>query len=225
MPEPAREFSITTSHVLDASLETLVMHARNGDRSAFEEICNVFMNPICAYLTHVTGSVSVGQDLANDVFLKVLKGLPKTNEHLHLHFRAWIYRIATNCAMDYFRSQKGVHTISLDDSEGDDLVSITSLNTAQGIHLLQNMSVAGPEVQFCDKELIIQALERISPQCRKCLYLYYFEDYKQSDIAELLGLSESTVRSNISRGREQFKQVYADLTREYDHKERGGSAS
>ncbi len=103
MLNSANEFPLSGSSDSQAFAETIVA-ARNGDEAAFSFLFETYKARICTYLAHLIGNEEEGRDLAQDTFLKAWRALPQT--HKALQFEAWLYRIATNTALDYLRSQK-----------------------------------------------------------------------------------------------------------------------
>jgi hypothetical protein len=99
----ANEFPLSGSSDSQAFAGTIVA-ARNGDEAAFSFLFETYKARICTYLAHLIGNEEEGRDLAQDTFLKAWRALPQT--HKALQFEAWLYRIATNTALDYLRSQK-----------------------------------------------------------------------------------------------------------------------
>src|SRR5689334_306010 len=79
----------------------LVARARAGDQAAFGEIFDQYQTPLVNYLYRVVGDWELAADLAQDTFLKAYQALPRTDEPLQLG--PWLYRIATNTALDALR--------------------------------------------------------------------------------------------------------------------------
>jgi RNA polymerase sigma-70 factor (ECF subfamily) len=83
-------------------------------------------------------------------------------------------------------------------------------------------SIAGPEEQVEEAELLKLALARVSTTYRPCLILYVVEEYSQRQIAELLQIKESSIGRYVSRGKEELRQIYRRLTNESGLSIRGG---
>ena len=73
------------------------------------------------------------------------------------------------------------------------------------------LRIQGPEEQVSETDLIQTVLARLSPQYRTCLLLQVIAGFSQRETAHLLGISEKSVGSNVCRGREQFRRIYASL--------------
>ncbi len=121
-------------------------------------------------------------------------------------FAGWIYRIATNCAYNYQHRARHLDIVPWDAYRGRDA----------------ELSIAGPEEQVEETELLKLALARVSPTYRPCLILYVIEELPQRKIADLLKIKESSVGKYVSRGKEELRQIYHRLVKEQNAVTRGG---
>lgn len=178
----------------------LVELARKGDTRGFAGLFQSYNAPICTYLARLVGDDEVGRDLAQETFLHVWKSLPDL--HGELHFKAWLYRIATNIARSHLRHERLIRWLPW---------------TEPGEHQpYNNQCIAGPEEQVSEMECVAQALAQLAPQCRACLLLQLVGGFKQREVALLLEISEKSVSAYGSRGREQFRLVYRRLKEEME---------
>ncbi len=173
-----------------ASLTEMVERARAGDAQGFSALFQRFNGPICTYLARLVGNDELGRDLAQETFLLAWKNLP----HLQgeLHFKAWLYRIATNVARSHLRHERLIRWLPW--VERDNLPNLT-----------------GPEEHVGEIECVEQALAYLAPQCRVCLLLQLVGGFSQHEIAAMLGISEKSVGAYVFRGREQFRMAYRRL--------------
>ena len=124
-------------------------------------------------------------DLIQETFLKAWKAYPKFN--YDSDFKTWIYRIARNTLTDYFRKQK---TFSPIDEVGE----------------LSN------EVEMQD--LITAGLAKLNEKQREIFILHYYLSYTQSEISELVGVPEGTIKSRVYKAKEIFKDFIEKNERE-----------
>ena len=96
--------------------ERLVERALAADRSAFEALVRRHQTPLVNHLYRLIGSRDAALDLAQDVFIKVYTSLASFDPKYR--FTTWLYRIASNCAIDQLR-KKQIPTFSLDPAFGD----------------------------------------------------------------------------------------------------------
>lgn len=129
-----------------------------------------------------TRSKEAAEDIFQDVFLKLVSKRPVfDNEE---HEKAWFCRVTVNCANSYWRNPFRRRTQSLDETEAGKL------------------SAPGPEE---DSAGLNACLDRLSPELRTIVHLYYYEGYSSPEIAALLGKGESAVRMALMRARRQLR--------------------
>jgi RNA polymerase sigma-70 factor, ECF subfamily len=172
-----------------------VEQASKGDTLAFDNLYQFFYTPIRLYLAHMVGDDEEGYDLAQETFLKAWQGLPGIRNISR--FDTWLYRIATNTAIDHLRRRKFRWPL---------------WKCSEEEILPDYMCVAGPEEQVGEREHIQQALAQVSLKYRCCLLLQLVADLSQREIANSLNISEKSVSIYVMRGCEQFRQVYQRLS-------------
>ena len=100
---------------MDLEIQGLVERAQGGDREAFGDIYERLAPKVYSYLYHHTnGRAQVAEDLSEEVFVKVLEKL-RNYQDRGLPFVSWVYRIAHNHLVDYFRTQPKYGVVSIDD--------------------------------------------------------------------------------------------------------------
>ena len=182
----------------------LVLRAQKGDQLAFEVLYERYNDRICRYLSRMVGDDGIGCELTQEVFLKAWEALLGLRDPSR--FASWLYRIATNRAYNYQQHAKLLHMIPWEEYALRE----------------ETRSIAGPEEQVEEAELLKLALARVSTTYRPCLILYVVEEYSQRQIAELLQIKESSIGRYVSRGKEELRQIYRRLTNESGLSIRGG---
>src|SRR5436309_14462595 len=185
----------------------VVRDAQAGNISAFNTLFQYYNARICTYLARMVGNDEEGRDLAQETFIKVWRALP--GMHDEMHFDTWLYRIATNTAIDHLRRGKFRWTLCKNSKANE---------TSKG------METVGPEARVEEAELIKLALAQLSPQYRACLLLQHVAGFTQREIAQSLNLSEKSVSIYVARGCEQFRQAYARLEEGHEAIKRRRSA-
>ncbi len=173
--------------------EELVLRFRAGNVSAFDQLFQRYEQPLCKYLVGLVGE-NCAYDLAQDIFIVAYRKLPSMQKVLN--FRAWLYQVVTNLARDYWRHIRLIQWLPW--VEHKEL-------SADG-----HIFAAGPELQVEEAEFISKVMSWASPKYRPCLYLDIFEDMRQHEIADLLGMAERTVRRYIFLGKEELRKAYND---------------
>ena len=173
---------------LDSSEAQLVTLARSGDQNAFGELAGQYQGPLFGYLYRLTGDTERSKDLLQDTLLQAFRDIGKVKGSLS--FKAWLYRIATNNAYDYFRRQR--------------LRSFLPFSTTKD----RLRDQRDPMESLDTKMQVQQALLTVPPHLRVCLLLYFVDGYRQREIADMLGMKEDAVRKRVLRGSVAFRSAY-----------------
>ncbi len=178
----------------DENLLNLVKRAKEGDDESFGSLFELWYPSIWRHLCRMVGNEEDASDLAAETFIKAWYRLPRIRDERR--FRAWLYKIATNAALDYKRNrntqkQGAQHTESLQEDYVDE-------------------HAARFEDQVEEQELIELALNHISPRPKAC-YLLYAEGFSYAEIAELMEMKVKSIGTYISIAREQFRRAYNRL--------------
>lgn len=195
MPSTARDPTSSRLPEQEIWYVEVVEQARSGDQPAFNTLFEYYNTRICTYLAHIVGNEEEGRDLAQETFLKAWQAIGSI--HNEARFDTWLYRIATNTAIDYLRRRK-FRWSSWATNENDDTPA--------------SMRISGPEEQVAETEHVRQALAKVSLKYRTCLLLQLVADFSQRQIAASLKISEKSVSVYVSRGCEQFRVAYQQLS-------------
>ncbi|MBI5640271.1 MAG: sigma-70 family RNA polymerase sigma factor [Nitrospirae bacterium] len=178
----------------------LIERFKDGDNSAFEELILKYQDRIYNLCRHMLGNAHDAEDMAQDSFIKAYQNLKRFRPEAS--FYTWLYRIAVNTCLDFkkrpffeslFRtSDKGEEFVLEPISEGPSPEK--ELETRQMMHALQ------------------KGLAQLSPKFRTVLILREMEGFSYEEIAEVLDLSTGTVKSRISRAREELKKSMTKFT-------------
>lgn len=147
------------------------------------------------------------EDVLQDVLFKVHRNLSQLENMANL--APWIYQIARNSIIDYYRSRK----VTLPVSELPEF--LTNEESSENVN---------SEIITCLKPMLDQLPEKY----RQALILAYIEGFTQKEVAERLGLSISGAKSRVQRGRQKLKEMLLDCCSlefdrvgniiEYEHK-------
>ena len=168
----------------------------------FEEIYEEFLPKIRRYLARLLGEQKA-EDIAQEVFAKVHRGLDSFKGQSKLS--TWIYRIATNTAIDKLRSPAHRHAsgqIPLEDSAA--VENNTSTITRSQTSIDQN--VIRKEMSACVREYV----DRLPPDHRTVLVLSELEGFKNREIADILQITLENVKVRLHRARARLKQELDD---------------
>lgn len=168
----------------------LVLRAQGGELRAFEILYERYHARISRYLTRMVGDDGVADELSQETFRNAWEAL--LTLHDPARFTSWLYRLATRHASQYQNHIRLIRTNLWEEERAS----------------AANLRIAHPEKRSEETELIKQVLTRVSPTYRPCFILYVIEKWPPEQIADVLGIAPTTVANYISRGQEEFRQIY-----------------
>ncbi len=178
------------------SEEMLIKKAKSGDEQAFSAIVKLYEKQVYNSALYISKNREDAFDISQEVFLKLWRTLPAFRGEASL--KTWIAKITRTCAIDYVkaRNAKTASSLTYENDEEKD------------IEVIDDDVSSNPTQSYERKETVAavrQAVDTLPEPIRETLILREFHDLSYADIAKLLGISEGTVKSRISRGREQIK--------------------
>jgi RNA polymerase sigma factor (sigma-70 family) len=175
-----------TSHPQNSTEdELLAIRCQLGEPAAFEDLIARWHGPLWTYVRRVVGDEDAAREVVQDVWIRVLRGIPKLRDGSKL--RAWLFGIARRTVMDRLRERyAGPLETEIDLSE----VPADTWSSHEE-HELQQLE---------------GALARLPTVERDVLTLFYLEDLTLADIAEALGVPVGTVKSRLFRARRVLRQ-------------------
>jgi RNA polymerase sigma-70 factor (ECF subfamily) len=175
----------------DCSDSDLVDRCLKGDRTCFRYLYQRYQHKVRSTLYQLCGP-SLLDDLAQEVFLRVWKGLPKLKHKEN--FSTWLYRITWNVASDQRQAFAQQHSF---DSK--------LKNQAEMARVIVKDSTSDL-MQLHYQDLVQRGLEQLSFEHRSVLVLHDLEDIPQKAVAEILGLPAGTVKSRVFYARNAMRQ-------------------
>jgi RNA polymerase sigma-70 factor (ECF subfamily) len=168
----------------------------------FPQIYEAFQPRIHRYLLHLVGEPEA-EDLTQEVFVKVSQSLGAFRGESQLS--AWLYRIATNAAIDRMRSASFRQGAGLDSLELSDETDGRDAWTGEEAPSL--------EQQLMQKEMyacFVEYVKRLPPNYRTVVVLSELEQLPNDEIARILGLRLEVVKIRLHRGRHRLLQELRD---------------
>jgi RNA polymerase sigma-70 factor (ECF subfamily) len=183
--------------------QQIVEACQGGDPAAFEGLVRQYGPSVLGFLTRICGDRDRAEDCFQETFGRVHRNLHQVRPAA---FRAWLFRIATNTAIDGFRRQGRVKMTSLDQiSDGENLGAMRDAIVDP---------VPGPvEVASRHEQLaaVRQAVASLPDGQRAALVLAYYQQMSYSQVAEVLGCSVGTVKTQMSRALATLAERLPDL--------------
>jgi RNA polymerase sigma factor (sigma-70 family) len=170
--------------------EMLMLAVRNGDVGRLGELFERYHGPLFDFLSRITGDRTAAEDLVQDVFVRILKYRRTYRDDSC--FETWVYRIARNARVDYFKRRRPVEGIGPD-----------------GLEL--PASTPGPQQQLeqsLDAERLKRALAELPDEKRELLALAKYRGMKYERIAELLAVDVGTVKVRVHRAVKDLREIF-----------------
>jgi RNA polymerase sigma-70 factor (ECF subfamily) len=180
-----------------------MLRVKAGDQSAFDYLVQKYRRPLVSFMYRMARNTAVAEDLAQEVFLRVYRS--RETYEASAKFTTWLYRIATNLAVNHARDTRHERpevTVSLDEPDEE---TGTTLDVADGTVSAEEALVRRERMMA-----IRSRVEALPERQRLAVIMHKYQqmDYKQ--ISEVLKLSESATKSLLFRAyetlREQLKQ-------------------
>jgi RNA polymerase sigma-70 factor (ECF subfamily) len=164
----------------------------------FPNIYETFQPKILRYLTRLVGDTEA-EDLTQEVMIKVSDASPNFRGESQLS--TWIYRIATNAALDRLRSPSYQRVVQNCSASAE--VEIDDRNAAT----IEKTPLLEPQVFRKEmNECIHGFIQKLPENYHTVLILSEFEGFKNSEIAGILGISLGTVKIRLHRAKEKLKE-------------------
>lgn len=176
------------------TVDELVRRAAGGDEDAFARLVELHEKKVYNLTLRMCGNPEDAADAAQDAFLAAWKGLP--NFRGEAGFSTWLYRLASNAAIDHLRRvrrQRG--ELSLDDN-GLGLDAVDGAPSPQA-------RAEGAEL----REAVAAGLGQLSEDHRQALVLREIQELSYEEIASALEVDLGTVKSRISRARGALRKI------------------
>lgn len=171
-------------------LQEIIALAARGDRKSQQFIFEYLYGKMIVVCLRYTNNDDEAKDILQEGYLKVFDQLKSFT--LTGSFEGWVRRIMTNTAIDYYRKRKRDKIVYAQDDYLYDLDAV------------QDQS--GEEDFLVDPQYIVKELQDLSPAYRLVFNLYVVEGYSHKEIAETLGISEGTSKSNLSKAKDNLKK-------------------
>jgi RNA polymerase sigma-70 factor (ECF subfamily) len=159
-----------------------------GEAKAFEELVNLYKDMVLNLAARMTGRADGAEDIAQEVFLRVWKALPKFRGECKLS--TWIYRITINLCIAEGKSAQGrSEFMPLDEPA---VMALPQLR-------VESANEYAEEVVL--KERLGPLMARMPQHYRTAISLYYLKDLSYQEISEIMGVPMGTVKSYLFRGK------------------------
>ncbi|MBU1203027.1 RNA polymerase sigma factor [Patescibacteria group bacterium] len=164
----------------------LILNCQNGDSAAFGQLYDKYFQKIYRFIYYKTSHKETSEDLTSLTFSKALEKIQSFDTSSSF-FSAWLYKIARNNLIDYYRSNK--ETTSLEEN----------FMTYDDKKLEENIS------QKQELEKITEKLDSLSPQQKEIIIMRVWNELSYKEISQIVGKSEGSCKMTFSRAIKQLK--------------------
>jgi RNA polymerase sigma-70 factor (ECF subfamily) len=184
----------SSKRVEDFSLDAL----RSGDRAEFALLVDAYYEMIYRLAIKMVNNPQDAEDILQETFIKAYRHLKNFDGRSSLS--TWLYRIATNEALMFLRRQKP-DTVSVDES----------LDTGEGevepLQIIDWSSLPEEELMSAEAQVYLdKAVDKLSPSLRVVFVLRDIQGLSTRETAEVLDISETAVKTRLSRARLQLRE-------------------
>ena len=174
--------------------KSLIDAHRQGDPAAFGELVRRYGDSVLGYLIRMSGNREQAEDLFQETFKRVHE---KAHTFRGPQFKSWLFKIATNAALDGRRRSRRMKAISLYQKLDSDNMNSEQLGVIAKADDSYNPSDQASKAE--QAEQVRQAIELLPERQRATLVLAYYQQLSYTDVAEVLGCSVGTVKTQMFR--------------------------
>ena len=179
---------------MDTELRLITKIRKDGDRAAADTLVRKYYDEIYRFMRKQTSDSDAALDLTQEVFISILRSINRFNPKKGAGFRTWLYKIATDKTVDYFRSRaaRRVETLSIDDVQPIDETDFT--------------------LRFEDRdftERVCVFVNALPTDTQRIFRLHIFGGYTFAAIAEQTEMPESSVKSKYYRLLNTLRKEFA----------------
>jgi len=195
-PQAGAEAALPSNGLSDAEV---MLRVKAGDESAFEYLLQKYRRSMVSFMYRMAHNSAAAEDLAQEVFLRVYRS--RGSYEASAKFTTWLYRIATNLAVNYARDtrrERPENTVSLDEPAD---------NTGRTMDI-PDASLTVEEMLVRQERLaaVRQRVQALPERQRMAVVMHKYQQMDYRQIAEVLKLSESATKSLLFRAYETLRE-------------------
>ena len=187
------ENKLTTKAVYDYRLVRLAIE--NSDQRAYAELLQRYRESVYFMMMKMCNNKDDAEDLTIEAFGRAFKKLDQYSPDFA--FSTWLFKIASNNAIDFIRKKKQKYSISID----------TKVDTTEGYDHSSNIrsTTLDPEENFIRKQKIESVrllVDNLKPKYKEMIELFYFQELSHEEISNKLNLPIGTIKAQLFRARD-----------------------
>jgi RNA polymerase sigma-70 factor, ECF subfamily len=181
----------------------LVQRCQQGDSAAAERLILRYQNRIYNAILRICTNPDDAAELTQDTFVKVIDNINKFEGISS--FYTWVFRIGVNLTLNYCQRNMKLGLKSLDAEDSYDNTDKKVLKELLADNNLPDPAAVAQNKELCD--LVVKALEKLDDAQRAVIVLRDIEGMNYAQIAEVLDIELGTVRSRLSRARNNLREI------------------
>ena len=175
----------------------LMLSVKEGDEASFAMLLARYRTPVMNFIYRMVQNQPVAEELAQEVFLRVYRA--RNGYAPSAKFTTWLFRIATHLALNAIRDNRGDRVTDSLDEEQTPAAAVADRRASVEQVLLE-------EARLMEVRRAVQALPA---KQRAAVLMHKYEEMEYAQIAQVLGCSESAVKSLLFRAYETLRQKLA----------------
>lgn len=182
---------------METTIKHVVKQVKKGNHEAFGFLIEQFEQPIFQHCYRLLGSFHDAEEVAQETFVKAYTNIKTFKQRQN--FTPWLYRIATNTAIDWMRKKKPLYVLDQ---------PITAGETATYLDQMMDEKLSTQEIIERQEswDELQHMLMQIPNKYRHALVLKYVDQFSIKEIAAILDLPEGTIKTHIHRGRDAMRK-------------------
>lgn len=167
--------------------EALMAQFRSGNQTAYRKLVHRHLKRTYALARRLTGNEAEAEDVVQDAFLQVWQRRTQWSDDGGARFTTWLYRVVVNRCIDHKRRPVG---------QDLEAVAEPSDSAPDAVSTIHRRQIAAR---------LLDAQNRLTPQQRAAVTLFYYENLSNADIASVMQISIGAVESLLKRARQQLR--------------------
>lgn len=172
--------------------EQIVDRVRKGETRLFDQLVRRYQDPVYGMAARFMGAGADAEDVAQEVFLKVFRGLAGFKGEAK--FSTWLYRVTFNLCADWLRRNR---------KPGRKAVAIEEAGELRD----GRVDLEGSLLESEERERVNRALASLDERYRSVIVLLYYQKLPYEEIATILGVPVKTVETRLYRARKMLREA------------------
>ncbi len=193
-----------SDRIVEGGDADLMLRLKAGDLDCFEVLMNKYKRPMIHFMFRMVRNQAVAEEMAQEVFLRVYRA--RESYRAEAKFSTWLYRIATNLAVNYARDTKNERMAAKLQLDAPDEESGTTPDVADTTPTVES-DLLRAERMSAIKQHVLELPERQ----RMAVLMHKYQDMDYKQIGAVLKLSESATKSLLFRAYQTLREKLKDF--------------